>query len=733
MDRNVLEEELGFFYARVLNDNSISWNETRKKLPQAAAFVILVQIFYFIAFEKKKSTKVNVNNASISDIQHWFQTILNVESNPIYQIDLINKLPSNSQPILNQIFRELETWGSNMMEIDILGKIFHTLIPKSLRKYLSAYYSSNIVSDFISHIILDGFEIKRILDPSCGSGTFLVSAYKKLKSLKSELNHQEILNQLYGVDVSIFASQLASINLALQDPLYYSPQYHLYVNDIFKMKIGEKKGNFLPLMDVLMGNPPFTRGDRITSGYKDFLYNHLKKHEINVNYNKKYLGFYGYFLLDSLRFLKPNGTLAYILPISIINSATMNPVLNYLQHRFTFEYFITSDEEIAFSEQSQFKEVIMIAKNTPPTNSSVTKFVVLKSKLTEANYKNLAYFLINNQDIDNHLIRVKSIETPRLLNTKSVDWTLYFHSSSFLNLYTQIKHNNMFKPVSSFLSHPRRDVDRGIRVGVSNFFYLPNKYWMITREDEKSIEISSKETKLKLTLPRSNISPVLRKSSLYHTIRPKISEYILLFPDDTLTDDSMKYIKWGQKKFSKTDGFHALTFNQISQGRKIARVAIIHKFSLNSGRFLAFFVKNKCVISDNFIFIRTGDVSHDKVLAAYFNSTIFLATYLILRREKISSLGQIFGTDLRNFFCLNPKLLANKDSKVLCEAFDEFNRKSDQFLSLKDQIRELSQGKFLSRYRLDFALCQVLQINDIENFIKELYKTMQNEIFRLKI
>ena len=730
---NELNQSLGFFYARVIDDNLRIDDELRDKIPRAAAFVILAQIFYFVAFNKRKNEGQKIKSQQVRDIHKNFRRITNSGTNPLYKIDLITKFPPDSLGLLKDIFQELESWSPAMMEIDILGKIFHGLIPKDLRKFLSAYYSSNSIADFIVYIVIENLKFIRILDPSCGSGTFLVSAYKRIKEVNPELDHQTILNFLLGVDVSIFASQLASINLALQDPLYPSPRYNLHINDIFKVQIDALNNNTLPQVDILLGNPPFTRGDRIESKYKDFLANHLKENKINIKYNKKYLGLYGYFLLDSVRLLKPGGRLAYILPISVINSSTMNPVLDYIKKFMVFEYFITSDEEVAFSEQSKFKEIILIAKKSISTESTDVKFITLKTKVNRHNYKSLAHKCITNESIDIPELRINSVDSKMLMVTPSTDWVLFFHSKQYIDIYQQIKQNKHLVPVKLILENPRRDTDRGIRVGISDFFYLPNKFWVIEQSLDKMLVIKSKENSEILHIPKSVLSPVLRKSSLYNTIIPKISEYILIFPSKFHDSDTSKYIEWGQKKFARKEGFEGITYNQISRGWKIARVAIIHKFSLSSGKFLSFYTQSKCVISDNFIFIRTHDVLHDKILAAYLNSTIFLLTYLILRREKVSSLGQIFGTDFRNYFILHPKIVKKNDSIKLCAVFDQFIQESGSFSSLRGQLRDLSLGGRTLRYELDYAICEIMRINQIEKFLCQLYETIYNEIIRFKI
>ena len=61
------------------------------------------------------------------------------------------------------------------------------------------------------------------MDPACGSGTLLVAAYKEKERLaktsptaprKVEALHEQLIEQINGIDVMAFAREIASANLA---------------------------------------------------------------------------------------------------------------------------------------------------------------------------------------------------------------------------------------------------------------------------------------------------------------------------------------------------------------------------------------------------------------------------------------------------------------------------------------------------------------------------------------
>ena len=55
------------------------------------------------------------------------------------------------------------------------------------------------------------------MDPACGGGTFLVRAYARKKELSPVRKHVQLLSDLFGVDISHFATHLTTINLATRD------------------------------------------------------------------------------------------------------------------------------------------------------------------------------------------------------------------------------------------------------------------------------------------------------------------------------------------------------------------------------------------------------------------------------------------------------------------------------------------------------------------------------------
>ncbi len=91
-----------------------------------------------------------------------------------------------------------------------------------------------------------------VLDPSCGSGSFLVRAYQRKSWLKQDQRlshhadtHQDRLGQIYGADISLFAAHLSTLNLAARD-IQDEENYPRI-----------RRGNFFEIADEVSKKKPF--------------------------------------------------------------------------------------------------------------------------------------------------------------------------------------------------------------------------------------------------------------------------------------------------------------------------------------------------------------------------------------------------------------------------------------------------------------------------------------------
>ncbi len=179
----------------------------------------------------------------------------------------------------------LDCGGLDWSEInpDIFGSMFQAVIDEEQRGNLGQHYTSvSNIMKVIQPLFLDPLYAElekarqnekklkelllrlqnlRIFDPACGSGNFLIIAYKELRRLEMEiinalnaLGKQSVmyysgikLTQFYGIEVDDFACEIATLSLWLAEH---------QMNMTFKEKFGYAEAA-LPLKDgghVVCGN-----------------------------------------------------------------------------------------------------------------------------------------------------------------------------------------------------------------------------------------------------------------------------------------------------------------------------------------------------------------------------------------------------------------------------------------------------------------------------------------------
>ena len=118
----------------------------------------------------------------------------------------------------------LKRYDLTQLEEDVLKGLYQELVDPKERHDLGEYYTPDWLAESIVQHVMKDFPDASVLDPACGSGTFLVSTigFKKahLKSGKSQekiLTH--ILTNVVGIDVHPLAMITSKVNylLALGD------------------------------------------------------------------------------------------------------------------------------------------------------------------------------------------------------------------------------------------------------------------------------------------------------------------------------------------------------------------------------------------------------------------------------------------------------------------------------------------------------------------------------------
>lgn len=321
----------------------------------------------------------------------------------------------------------------SIIESDVLGNIYEQYLgnilkstpkraklkeSKTHRKEQGIYYTPSYIVDYIVKNTVGEYirthtpeEIKKvkILDPACGSGSFLIKAYKELENYWkqnsdfAQLNIDskefyskkvEILkNNIFGVDLDPKAVEIAQLNLLLQIS-EKGEKLPLLQNNI---KVGNsliddpsitdkafkweeefpeimKEGGF----DIIIGNPP---------------YSNIKSEDVlkNLSYFKNLsngvVNSATLFLKKSLDLLKKNGSLGFIIPKSFTYVKSWRPIRKIIYENSQLLKLI--DVSKAFKDVLLEQVIIIIEKKEPNPNETVSlisEFYTPSQSLTRISY-----------------------------------------------------------------------------------------------------------------------------------------------------------------------------------------------------------------------------------------------------------------------------------------------------------------------------------------------------------
>lgn len=206
-----------------------------------------------LTVEKKDTWSVN----SVSDLIEGAKGI-----NEYFNIPL--KYRKILEPLLDFLPSHFDY---SQLGIEALGHFYEkAILNKKIKQEFGIYYTQPI----IAKTILKRMPIeeirpteRRLLDPTCGSGSFLVAGYERLTQatyLKVPVDerHKNLINTMYGNDVDEFAAKIAKLTLLLFYPPHKNNWKVSHENALemnFTKNITNKLGNKKPT--IIVGNLPF--------------------------------------------------------------------------------------------------------------------------------------------------------------------------------------------------------------------------------------------------------------------------------------------------------------------------------------------------------------------------------------------------------------------------------------------------------------------------------------------
>lgn len=263
--------------------------------------------------------KLIISQSGLQFNKPALKSFLNGEYSPEPYTFLINELLEGIEGVDDIIDGYPELFNADYVyekDVDVIGLLYISLKNTRDRKIQGCYYTpSKVAKRICDNLIISGkMENKKVLDPCCGTGNFLLQ-------IPDSFDYKNV----YANDIDNLSVKLARINYALR--------YRIEDKELIYSHITELDYLYFPKnrkFDYILGNPPW--------GYH---YSHEEKINLHNKFNcatSLSIESYGIFIEQALSNLKMNGTLSFILPHAILNVKSHTPIRKIILEKCSFDY-----------------------------------------------------------------------------------------------------------------------------------------------------------------------------------------------------------------------------------------------------------------------------------------------------------------------------------------------------------------------------------------------------------
>lgn len=344
---------------------------------------------------------------------------------------------------LDQLILIYNNYNDNIVEnIDFFSYFYQRFVSKSVRKDKGEFYTPTSIVDYILDALnfISKWEIENfhVIDPSCGSGSFLVRVIQRLveRFLKQydvvricELNITQakkiivyIREKLYGIDINPVACLLCQLNIYFalfdlisfireEEPSYNPKPFKIFHMNALQLLDNPPRGFPKKGFDIVLGNPPYVFIRSISKSQKKLI------DSLNLKTNQGQYDYYQIFLELGINLLKKGGKLGFIVPDSLLALSNRRIARKFIMDKTIIEEINYKGEQF---DNLSVSNIILILKKEQLQSNRLNNLMNIKTstnhmKLKQKRFKDWDYkFLINLTEKDIPILKHLSENFPNL-------------------------------------------------------------------------------------------------------------------------------------------------------------------------------------------------------------------------------------------------------------------------------------------------------------------------------
>lgn len=370
-----------YIYLSYLRDRGILTDEwlIQQKIDKNTVFALNTTISSFKRLDKILEDRVNGKIFPINFDQE--NTLKDKHVSWVASVFKGDKILATAPELVRQLHLPFKAYDFRYIPVETFSAIYEQFIYK--RKEKGAIYTPEILADYLISEMESIKPLQRsmkVFDPACGSGVFLVLAYRRLiekeinrsgRNLKPEELCEILFESIYGVErerdacyVTEFSLILTLLNYLehrdLKDLKFRFPGLHN--KQIFECDFFDKQGKKNEVkfwdqrfkFDWIIGNPPWIKADPKKEKYaRNWINNSQNGYERPVG-NKSVAEAFSWAVTD---LLKSKGTVGLILPATSLFN---------LKSKKYRQSFFSKHQVFRITNFANFREVLFGGRATLP-------------------------------------------------------------------------------------------------------------------------------------------------------------------------------------------------------------------------------------------------------------------------------------------------------------------------------------------------------------------------------